>query len=732
MAFLALAALVVPVTSLIDLAAPIERWDEALPLGNGIIGALVWGSGDTLLISLDRGDLWDLRQPEVFRDKDFNYARMQRLVHDRNQSELHRLFDYAYDNIPYPTKLPAARLEIRLKGQLQRFRLDASTGIGWVELKGGESVRVSCLPNSPTVVIELPEPPLSVSIKRPAAEPKAGSNSLDSASLSALGYAAAKETKVDGFLGFEQPASLGFEYGVLARHRGSRIVATVANGQAKTLWFAKAKGALADALLAQETSAQPSRWQRLWSASSVTLPEPKLQRVYDLGKYFYGAASRPGYPPIPLQGLWTADSGSLPPWKGDYHNDLNTQTTYIGYQTAGLFDEGRAFLDFMFALLPRFQRFAREFYGVGGAVVPGVMDLAGNPLGGWGQYSLSPTNGAWIGQLFYRHWRYTMDARFLRERAWPFCRDLGTALKALLKPDASERLLLPLSTSPEIHDNSQRAWLKPNSNYDLALMRDLFQNLAAMGREVSPADGAEWSDLARRLGPYSLDAETRTLAFAEGEPVRGSHRHFSHLMAIHPLGLLDPDAGPASRKLALDSVRHMIAQGTSQWVGYSFAWMSCMLARLGQGDEALKFLRMFEEGFILRNGFHCNGDQSKKGYSNFTYRPFTLEGNFLAMEAVHEMMLQSHGGVVRVFPALPEEWTGVSFENLRAEGGFKVSAAVRGGKLVELSVLATENTELRLRSPLLAKNARLSKGGQTILGETTFAMNRGEVLRFLQ
>ena len=131
-------------------------------------------------------------------------------------------------------------------------------------------------------------------------------------------------------------------------------------------------------------------------------------------------------------GRQTTDS--LPPWKGDYHNDLNTQMTYIAYRTSGDFDEGACFLDYLWNLLPTFRKFAREFYDAPGAAVPGVMSLAGQPLGGWGQYSLSPTMGAWNAHLFYLHWRHTGDRAFLRDRAYPFCREIGICLRALLKP----------------------------------------------------------------------------------------------------------------------------------------------------------------------------------------------------------------------------------------------------------------------------------------------------------
>src|SRR6185295_17664910 len=131
----------------------------------------------------------------------------------------------------------------------------------------------------------------------------------------------------------------------------------------------------------------------------------------------------------------------------------------------------RAWLDFNWELLPQYRKFAREFYGLkDGAVIPGVMTIDGKPMGGWGQYSLSPTNGIWVAQSFYLHWKYTGDEKFLRERVLPFCQEIAQGVLGLCRKDAANRLHLPLSTSPEIFDNSPRAWLPPNSNYDAALI----------------------------------------------------------------------------------------------------------------------------------------------------------------------------------------------------------------------------------------------------------------------
>jgi hypothetical protein len=123
--------------------------------------------------------------------------------------------------------------------------------------------------------------------------------------------------------------------------------------------------------------------------------------------------------------VWTCDNGDLPPWKGDYHNDLNTQMTYLAYLEAGLFQQGESFLNFNEKLLAGYRGFARSFYDIPGAVVPGVMTLDGKALGGWGQHSLSPTHSAWIAQSFYLHWRYTGDPEFLPLPRVPVLRGSG-------------------------------------------------------------------------------------------------------------------------------------------------------------------------------------------------------------------------------------------------------------------------------------------------------------------
>jgi alpha-L-fucosidase 2 len=677
------------------LAAPIATWDEAVPLGNGLTGGLLWGEGRVIRLSLDRGDLWDNRTPETYREPGWTYANMRALVKAKNQAELVRLFDDPFEHVTYPTKLPGARLELTLdEGRtLGEFRLDLRRAVGRAAFDGGHL----------DVVFSANEPVTVMRLRGSHAVPKL----VAPAALAELGYEAAQRGEGPGEAWLTQDAALGFRYAVAvvwrARETDTEFAVAIeagrTNADVRGAAMTRARAALARGYDAIETP-HTEWWRQFWATSTVTVPDAAIQQHYNLVRYFYGAASRRDAPPMPLQGVWTADAGKLPPWKGDFHFDLNVQLTYWPYLTAGHFDEGASLLDFLWNLVSRHRTFAQTFYGTGGIVLPGVMGLDGQPLAGWGQYSLSPVQGAWMAQTFEQHWRYTGDRTFLAERAYPYASMVGEGILGLMKPDAAGHLALPLSSSPEIHDNSLQAWLTPMSNYDLALIRWLFGALGTMARELGKEDeAARWDAKLAQMAPLVVDDMTKVLRVSPDESLMASHRHFSHLMSIHPLGTLTVEGNARDRDVVLASLDNLASLGTTQWVGYSFSWAACLEARAARAERALSYLSTFVRAFVLRNGFHVNGDQTKSGLSNFTYRPFTLEGNFAAMQAVHEMLLQSWGGTVRVFPAMPAAWKDATIERLRAEGGYEVSATRKDGGTARVSVTATRSGTLRLRDP---------------------------------
>ena len=258
---------------------------------------------------------------------------------------------------------------------------------------------------------------------------------------------------------------------------------------------------------------------------------------------------------------------------------------------------------------------------------------------------------------------------------------------------------MPISSSPEIHNNSREAWFGRTTNFDLALIRWTYETTAELALELGKNVEAEkWKKTLAEWPSLAID-EKSGLLFAADAPYTESHRHFSHLVGYHPLGIVDFSNGIKDQEIIRNSIATLDTEGSSQWVGYSFSWLGSMKARTFDGKGAAEALKIFATSFCLPNSFHVNGDQSGKGYSNYTYRPFTLEGNFAYAAGIQEMLLQSHTGFVHIFPAIPSDWTTISFDQLRAEGAFLISASMEEGAVKKVGIRSEKGGLLKLKNP---------------------------------
>lgn len=686
---------------------PVTTWDEAIPLGNGIIGALLWGDGHPIRISLDRADLWDLRPVPEFHSPDYTYSNVLKLHRAGRHDELKRLLEDPYHR-PAPTKIPAGRIEIRLPAAatFRSTSLTLARPEARIDFSSGHSLRAFIHATNPIGMVEIVSPSGSPSLQ--LVPPPFSGNVAERASggispgdLAQLGYPAPQLESGDNFYTYTQLGAQNFRFAIhlawLPRGQTLTLAWSIASSfeSANPAQLARRRvnQALARGYDATLNSAHAEWWRRYWAQSSLRVPNPVLERMWYQETYKFGAASRRGAPPITLQAVWTADNGQLPPWKGDYHHDLNTQLSYWPSYSANHLDEQLAYLDWLWKTRPASTAWTRQFFQLPGLNVPMTADLNGAQIGGWRQYTHSATTAAWLSHHFYLHWKFSADYHFLRHRAYPYLRDSATFLAAWWAlPDK-------LFSSPEINDNKPDAWFDQPTNYDLALSRWLFAATAEAALALNLRNEANrWLDTLHRLPQLALGDDGRLLV-APNYPLPVSHRHFSHLMAIHPLGLIDVDDGLAAKQTQSASLAELNRLGSDWWTGYSFSWLANLAARARDGAQAERALEIFATAFCLRNSFHCNGDQSGKGYSRFNYRPFTLEGNFAAAAGLQEMLLQSHRGVVRVFPAIPAHWKDVSFSNLRAMGAFLVSATLTGGQLTHLEVIAEKGGKLRLAYP---------------------------------
>jgi alpha-L-fucosidase 2 len=629
--------------SLLSLDAPVCEWHDGVPLGNGGAGALLWGGGSTLNVTLDRADFWHNVDMPCYLRPEFTWATLVEAVRAKDHVRRNAVFG-SHDG-KNATKLPGVRFVMTLApGQrVKRFSLDSSAATA-------------------TVVVETPRGERSIlawfddgdpllSMKVPPEVEFAGKVFVDNRSFDRLGGYPPAEISV----GARE-----------ASYRRSRRIGADNRFDSDFVAGVRFRGS-GDAPVS-------SFWPKFNAESSISVPDQDLQRLYDFAMYLYGAGARAGHPPLALQGLWTADNGALPPWHGDYHNDLNTEMTYWAAGPAGRMESLEAFADFYIERLPECRAFCRKLFGedADGAVIPPTMGLGAHVIGGWTAYTVPPIHGIWVFNTMCDAWDYA-PTREKAAKYLAFGRELAAGLEHSWKMVDGVRRL-DVSCSPEVGDNRNECFLNANSSYERAILASFYVYLSRLADACGRgAEAKRWMGYVGTFGPLNVTADG-TIEISAGNLLKASHRHPSHLVQVFPLTNV-----PAERGVDfVRSVDQWEGLGTGLWVGFSFSWAGCFEARLGRGDRAHRYLKDFQRAFTSRCGFNLNGDQLKCGLSRYTYKPFTLEANFGFARGLQEMLLayDPHANTATLFPALPRAWDGreVSFRNLRVPGGHRISA----------------------------------------------------------
>ena len=306
-----------------------KSWDEGIPLGNGIIGALVWQKEDHLRMSLDNVTLWDLRPMENLNTPNYKFSWVYEQWKNDNYKAVQNAFDVPYDNSPAPSKIPGAALEFDIKpfGKIISSRLSvadavcevqwengiqfnsfvhASDQVGWFQFKGvGKDFKPVLIP-----------PAYNIKGKNEIESPVSGQD------LRRLGYPKGKIDKENNSITYTQEGWGGFTYevDVTWTQKGDLIEGCWSISSDFPEWKKtdKASVIVKDKLkqgYANAFNSHKKWWKKYWNKSSISIPDPVLEKQWYLEQYKFGSAARDGAPPISLQAVWTADNGKLPPWK---------------------------------------------------------------------------------------------------------------------------------------------------------------------------------------------------------------------------------------------------------------------------------------------------------------------------------------------------------------------------------------------------------------------------------
>ena len=438
--------------------------------------------------------------------------------------------------------------------------------------------------------------------------------------------------------------------------------------------------------------------------------DPALVALYfQFGRYLLISSSQPGTQPANLQGIW--NNQSLPPWDSKYTLNINLEMNYWPSEVAQLTELNEPLIDLIRDLSQTGRAAAKGMYGARGWMAHHNTDIwriAGAVDWSWGAW---PTSNAWLVQHLWQKYLYTGDKAFLRgvypimKRACEFFEDF------LIKDAHTGWLIVSPSMSPENAPRATGKKIAAGVTLDNQLLFDLFTHSIEAAETLKRDKPAirRWQSILDQLPPMQIGQYHQLQEWLEDwdDPV-DHHRHVSHLYGLYPSNQISPTRTPE----LFSAARVTLEQRGDPSTGWSMNWKINLWARLLDGNRALK---------LMRDQIHLvNATTGEEGgtYPNLfdAHPPFQIDGNFGFTSGVAEMLAQSHDGSVYLLPALPQAWPAGEVKGLVMRGGFVMDMRWDKSKVVYLKILSRLGGNLRIRSnallpPARGFKSRVARGG---------------------
>ena len=753
---------------------PAAEWTDALPVGNGRLGAMVFGRTNDELISLNEDTLYKGEPHDYSQEGAVDHLddiRKFLFAGDRNKAEAlanKKFMSKPYSQIPYQ---PLGNLHLRFDGHEKATEyersLDLNTAMAVTEYQVGEVQYkreiIASFPDDVIAVRVSASKPgqlnFRASLSNPHPSPKLEDQGNGTISLSG----AVENRYVHGSYRidstFENPmkyhtilkaqntgGSVVFEGGALVV-KGADSVLLLLTAETSYVNFRDVSGdpkAQAEAIMAQLAgkdweelkSAHLEDYQALYQRVSIGLAGTEKEKlptderliaattkdedpglaalIFQYGRYLMIASSRPGSQPANLQGIWNDKTN--PPWGSRYTVNINTQMNYWPAEVTNLAECHYPLLDALLELAESGKSVAKNHYGARGWVLHHNFDLwrGAAPING-ANHGLWVTGGAWLCQHIWWHYEYGEDLEFLK-KYYPVMREAAVFFTDFLIEDPRNDKGWLISTPSHSPENGG---LVAGATMDHQLIRDLFNNVIkaseALGEDAELR--AQLQSMVPKIAPNQIGKHGQLQEWLEDKDnPKNKHRHVSHLWGFHPGDEINWQDTPELFEAAKQSLNFRGDAAT----GWSMGWKMNFWARFLDGDRTKK---IYDNLTSLSGG---KGISMKRGgglYSNLfcAHPPFQIDGNFGATAGIAEMVIQNHiktkegHRLIHLLPAVPTVWqTEGHLTGLRARGGIEVDVFWKEGKLVKGVLRSNKDQKTTIKVGEVVKSIDLKKGEETV------------------